>query len=262
MRASWLVLVTFSLITPLLANAQPQAPRDPQAVALAGQALTALTGRTQINDVTLTGTVTRTAGSDTEEGNVTLKALGLADSRFDLSLPSGQRSGVRNSANGFPQGYWITPDGTVHTVAAHNCLVDAAWFFPALSSLAAITNPNLAMSYIGSEIQRGIPVQHIRFWLYEPNSGAPDFIAQVSTMDFYLDSQSFLPVMVTFNTHPEGDGGTNIPVEIDFSNYQVVNGDPVPFHIQKFLNGSLLLDVTVQAVTLNSGLTDSDFSVQ
>jgi hypothetical protein len=48
-------------------------------------------------------------------------------------------------------------------------------------------------------------------------------------------------------------------VEIDFSNYQAVNGVQVPFRVQKFLNGSLFLDVTVQSAVLNSGIPQSDF---
>ena len=81
-------------------------------------------------------------------------------------------------------------------------------------------------------------------------------------MDFYLDATSLLPVAIKFNTHPDDDANTNIPVEVDFSSYQAVNGAQIPFHIQKFSQGTLMLDVTVTSVAVNSGVADSAFMVQ
>jgi hypothetical protein len=85
---------------------------------------------------------------------------------------------------------------------------------------------------------------------------------QFSTTDFYLDAGTLLPVAVSFQSHPDGDAGSNIAVEIDFSNYQPSNGIQVPFRIQKLVQGSLTLDFTVSSVVLNSGLPDSLFAIQ
>lgn len=67
---------------------------------------------------------------------------------------------------------------------------------------------------------------------------------------------------MTFNTHPDDDANTNISLEIDFSNYQSSGGVQVPFHIQKLVSNGLALDVTVQSVAMNSGLSDDLFSIQ
>jgi hypothetical protein len=67
-------------------------------------------------------------------------------------------------------------------------------------------------------------------------------------------------VAITFNAHPDNDASANLPVEVDFSNYQTVNGVQVPFRIQWLLNGSVLFDLTIQSATVNSGLTQSVFS--
>src|SRR6202035_2542274 len=80
------------------ALAQTQTTSDPQALAYAAQSIAALTGGTQINDVTLTGSVIWTAGSDTESGTATLQALGATESRLDLMLTGGTRSEVRDSS--------------------------------------------------------------------------------------------------------------------------------------------------------------------
>jgi hypothetical protein len=246
------------LLIPVTVHSQS----DPQAVTLATQALAALDGTTPVSDVTLTGTATRTAGSDIESGNITLKALQTLYSRYDLTTSSSTRTEVRNvTSAGLPQGYWVNPDGSAQYMAAHNCLTGAVWFFPALSSLNLVTNPAYMVSYIGLETRNGNQVQHIRFALIPPSTAiAFGPTAQtLSTTDVYLDPTSTLPVAIAFFTHAQTDAGINIPVEIDFSNYQQVNGVQIPFHVQKLLNGTLFLDVTIQSAVLNSGIPTSAF---
>jgi len=246
----------FLLLIPF--SSRSQTIQNPQAVALATQALVALTGTTQVNDITLTGTAIRTAGSDVENGSVTLKALGSFYSRLDASLDSGTRSEIRNLSSGVPQGYWLAPGNSFTGMATQNTITDAPWFFPALSILSQLGNPNLIVSYVGPETRVGVAVQHISFAFQVP-SDSTGLFQRLSTEDLYLDPSTFLPVALTFNAHPDNDEGTNIAVEIDFSNYQVVSGVQTPFHVQKLMNGTLFLDLTIQSAVLNSGLTSSEF---
>jgi hypothetical protein len=251
MRCSYavrLMCVGFFLVASSLSFAQS----DPQALAFAAQSIAALTGGTTVTDATLTGTATRTVGSDVGNGPATFYAKGQYESRIDLNLSSGNRSEIRNSLSS-PQGEWIGSDSTPHAFALHNCITDAAWFFPALSSLAFATDPHQSLSYIGLEKLNGASVQHLRsIW-----SGQ-----QLSTMDFYLDAATLLPVEVDFNAHPDDDMTTNIPFQILFSSYQNVNGAEIPYHIQELFSGDLLLDFTASGGVLNSGLSDSLFAIQ
>jgi hypothetical protein len=80
--------------------------------------------------------------------------------------------------------------------------------------------------------------------------------------DLYLDAKTFLPVALSFSAHPDTNALVNIPVQVQFSNYQTVGGVRVPFHVQKYLQGSLFLDLAASQAVLNSGLPDSDFSIQ
>jgi hypothetical protein len=248
-----LVLIPFS------AHSQQPAIQDPQAVALVAKAMAALTGATGVNDITLTGTATRTAASDVESGTVVLKALGTTDSRMDLSLSNGTRHEVRNYSSSAPQGSWIGLDGSPHSMSMHNCMTDAAWFAPQLSVLSQLSNPNLIVSYIGQENRAGAAVQHLQFALQSPSTDPTGLFQRLSVEEVYLDASTLLPVALAFTTHPDNDAGVNIPVEIDFSNYRQVNGVQIPFHVQKFFNGTLFLDVTVQSAVLNSGIPPSDF---
>jgi hypothetical protein len=236
--------------------------QDPTAVALVAKSLVALDGSTPIAAVTLTGTATRSAGSDTGTGTVTLKALGTSSSRMDLSLSDGTFSEIRTSPSGGPQGQWLAATGSYNSMAIHNCFTDAAWFFPALTVLSETSNSNLSIIYVGQETKNGISVQHLHFASNSAaqTTGVADPLVALSGTDVYLASSSLLPVAFAFNSHPDNNALLNIPVEVDFSNYEVVNGVQIPFRIQKFLNGSLFLDMTIQSANVNSALTDSAFA--
>ena len=236
----------------------------PQPSVLAQQAQTALNGAVAVSDMTLTGTATRTLGPDSETGNFTLKALGDDLSRFDLVLAAGTSTEIYNISaisNG-PEGIWISTDGTSHPIADHNCYAGEVWFSPSLSIVGEVSNPNLVLAYVGAETKNGVAVQHLTYSLVVPSAvSAPNaLLTQLSTTDVYLNASTYLPVAIVYNTHPDTNLLVNIPVEIDFSSYQVVQGVQVPFHVQKLLNGTLLLDLTVQSATVNSGLTASAFS--
>lgn len=249
------------LLIPFTAHSQQAAVKNPQAVALAAKAFAAVSGPTSVNDVTLTGTATSTAGSDVESGTVTLQALAGSGSRMDLNLSNSTRHEVRNlSSNSTPQGYWVGSDGSSHAFSLHNCMTDAAWFAPQLTILSQLSNASLVASYIGEETRAGAPVQHLHFALQSASADPTGLIQSLTGEEVYLDATTFLPVAITFNAHPDSDAGINIAVEIDFSSYQSVNGVQVPFRIQKLINNGLVLDLTINSAKINQGLTAADFS--
>jgi hypothetical protein len=257
-RLSTRLFLAICLLVPSTAFTQGQPASDPQALAYAAQSIAAMTGRTTISDVTLTGSVTWT-GTDT--GTATLRALGTSESRMDLALSSGIRSEIRDAQTGAQLGQWINPDNSSGQFAFQNCQTDAVWFFPALGSLSV--GPNIVLSYIGQESRNGGTVQHIQSYVYQPNwpAGMSPTPQQLSTMDFYLDATTLLPVAVTFSAHPDSDATTNLLVEIDFANYQAISGAMVPMRIQRYSQGSLIVDVTVSGASFNSGIPLSVFAV-
>lgn len=256
-----LVLLILSWFCSPTFGQSPSSGNNPQAVGLASKAFAALVGSAQINDVTLTGTATRTAGSNIETGNITLKALGNPLSRFDFSFSNGTRTELRNLSGTTPQGFWIAPDGTTHSMASHNCVTDAVWFFPAFSALSQLSNPNLVVTYVGAETRNGVAVQHLHFAL-QFSADTTGTLQRLSGEDFYLSASSYLPLAVVFNLHPDNDDLTNVPVEIDFGQYQAVGGAQIPYQIEELLNGTPYLNMTLQSAVLNSGLSQGDFSAQ
>lgn len=235
---------------------------DSQAVALASASIAALTGSEAIQDVTLMGNVTWTAGSS-DTGTITLQALGTQESRLNLVLSDGTRTEIRDGSTGTPKGEWIGQDGTTGQFALANAMTDAAWFFPALGSLAA--NKNTVLTYVGQETRNGTSVIHLKsHWCDSiPCESSAFQLQQLSVMDFYLDATSFLPVAVVFDQHPDilnNNVPWNIPVEVDFSDYQAISGVQVPMHIQKSVGGAPRLDIHVTDATFNTGLALSAFS--
>jgi hypothetical protein len=238
-----------------------QAPAsDPQAVSFASQSIAALIGQNAINDATLGGSVTWSGGATPDTGTVTLLASGTSESRMNLVLSNGTWTEIRDSSTGVAQGQWIAQSGAKGLFASQNCATDAVWFFPALGSLAA--GPNVVLTYIGQDTQDGVAVQHIQSYLYQPNpAGITPSPQQLSTIDFYVDATTFLPVAITFNAHPDNSASTNLLTEVEFSNYQTLNGVMVPTHIQRLSQGNVLADITISSASFNTGLPLSDFAI-
>ncbi len=249
-----------ALLLPLpLAVAQTSPQRDAQAVALTGQAVLVLTGGTNVQDVVLQATANYIAGSDQESGTATFKGRGNAESRSTLSLSGGQRREIRNHQ----AGAWSGPDAIWHALSLHNTWAGATWFFPVLDLQAALSDPSVAVIYVGLETRGGVSVQHLRF--YRDVSGQSQqvtaLISRLSTLEVFLDSVSFSPVAFDFNAHADNDAGLDIPVEIRFSGYRSMSGVQVPTRVQKLLNNSLFLDLNVTSGAVNTGLTDSEFAL-
>jgi len=265
MRVAAILLTTLPGFTFSYAgqNSSTAAGSDAQAITLAAQAMNALSQGNIVSDVTLNGTATEAIGPDTNTGTVTLRALGYANSRIDFG--SSGRAEIRTvDANNHPLGEWIATDATTHKMAFHNVWNDPVWFFPAFSALSVASQTGVVAKYIGEETRNGESVQHLQFLRVADSSlsqiSGP--VAQWSEEDIYLDSSSSLPVALTYNLHPDKDASTNIAFEIDYSDYQQVNGIQVPFHIQKLLSGGVILDLQVSQAALNTGLQPSIFSIQ
>lgn len=242
--------------------------RDPQAITLAETATRAVTGGVVVGDITLSGSATFTSGSDVEEGSVTLSAMGKLFSKMVFNSSAGTRTEIRNlAAGGNPQGVWVGTDGTPHPVPTHNSFTDAVWFFPAMGIMSHPTRRFVSASYIGQDTKNGASVQHVRLGIQYPHGGpsaanATALVLNLSGTDIYLDMSSSLPGAVVFNTHPDNNALVNIPVEVDFSNYEKVNGVQIPFQIKRLINGVVQYDITIQSASVNSGLTAANFTAQ
>jgi hypothetical protein len=259
------ILSALCITVPLASAEAQQSPTGStlSASAVLQRSYISLVGATSLTDVTLSGSATRIAGSDNETGTATYEALGSGASRLDGSYPSGVRSEIRANITTAPMGAWSGPDGIQHPIAFHN-LRNSAGLFPAFSlALLLYSSQTVNAQIIGEEIKAGQPVYHVAI-----SQAVPQLSAQTAALsqhltqiDMYINTSSFLPVAFNFNTHPEDDAGQDVPVELLFSEYRLVNGVQIPFRVQKYLNNGLVLDLTFESAAINTGLSSASFQV-
>jgi len=258
-------LVLVCSLSILLGPAFSQQTASPaiSAGSLLQNALAAQVGTAQISDVTLAGTARRMAGSDDESGTVTYRALSNGAARYDFSYSSGPRSEIRAALSAGPLGAWTGPDGVSHPLALHN-LANRTDIFPVFTLAPVLSTANLVVSLVGLETKNGQSAYHIsvsqQFPQMKPN--AATLAQHLTQTEIFLDASSFLPIAIDFNTHPDDNSSLDIPVELIFSDYRAVSGSQIPFHVQKFLNGGLVLDLQFQTATINTSPSPTLFSVQ
>jgi hypothetical protein len=263
-------LLLILVLCPGFVLAQVSAASDPQALALASRASTAMAGRTVIEDMVLTGTASRIDGRVKEKGTATLKALASGEARMDLDFASGRGGEVYSFSADGPRGAWIGPDGRQHLISFHNALIDVGWFAPllVLQRINASTHGVIVAS-AESIVQTGrsSDVLHATVPLPGPNASKHpawmrSLLEHASQFDLYLDSATLLPTEMTFNGHPDNNARKDLPVQVRYSEYGLVNGILVPFRIRKYVNNGLIYDIRVESVAFNTGLNTSAFDVQ
>jgi hypothetical protein len=254
--------VVLSLSALLASAAQTPVATNTQALGILQHALAALSPNISTQDVTLSGSAHYIAGSDDETGTAILKATAIGSSRIDLSLSSGQRSEVYNFSSAVPSGQWSGPDGTAHAVSYHNLLNEPGWFSPVTAISRRLAGTGFVAAYVGAETLGSQSVHHISVTQPPQDSTSiSSLLTHLTQVDLFIDSTTFLPAAMSFNIHPDDNELLDIPVEVRFSDYRSVNGAQIPFHIQKFLNNGLVLDLQLDSATINTGLSSSAFGV-
>jgi hypothetical protein len=129
------------------------------------------------------------------------------------------------------------------------------WFLPALS-----LQPSLMPSYIsaldlglgtvgtGTEVYRHVQSQLVLSTLPTP---PPPQVTLLNQTDIGLDPTSLLPAVLAYSVYPDSGAQTPIATEIHYSDYRTINGIQIPFHIERYLNGSLQLDILVTSAQIN-----------
>jgi hypothetical protein len=210
-----------------------------------------------ISTLQMTGSAVWSVGSDQQTGTVTLQVAANGQSRMELDLEKGTVIETQGASTSFEgQCSEVGFDGVAKAVSSNNCWRGTVWFLPQMTLQAgsgwADTVPSAAA------VPNGTPTLH---YIRRPSGTMSDqtaaFIARLSAFDLTLDTAGH-PATLKFNVVPDDNSLTNIPTEIDFSDYRVVNGVSVPFHIQKLINNGVVLDLQIANVQINPALTFSN----
>lgn len=247
------ILLVFVSLTLVLQAQQT----DPKIQAILRSSLKTMIGDARPGDIVISGTVQYIAGSQDEMGTVRLEAVFPKAARIEMKLPSGTRSEIFSAESGDKLGFWSSDDGIRHRIAPHNLLVDNAWFFPAFTIGKLLSPEDYVVTYVGQEKRNETSVEH--FVATMPTQSLPKdtalAIQRLSRLDLYLDSTTLLPAFLAFNTHPDTDDSVNIPVEIQYLDYQTFGGVQTSARLQKYFNGTLNVDIRLESAALNTGIS-------
>jgi hypothetical protein len=217
---------------------------------------TAFSGGSPVQQVQLTGNATWYAGGLEDSGSVSLTTSATGSSSMQLILAiNGQRTETNNGLGTGTQCQWAGNDGISHVVLASNCWKPALWFLPAMSLQSQLLQANLFVSDqgIGTVGASGNTYRHLQgqfSFSGLPSAVANDLTLQ-STADLGLDPTTMLPIVMAYSVRPDDGTPAAIAMEIDYADYRMVNGVQVPFSIQRYVNGSLQLAITVTSAQIN-----------
>jgi hypothetical protein len=207
-----------------------------------------------VSSVQMNGSASWHYGSDEQSGSVTLQANANGKSRVELRLNRGTRVETQNAFTDADRTCtWSGFDGVAHSTAAHNCWLSAIWFLPQITMQPGAAAPDVVASSQASADGKILRLHHERHPASARGGQTAKLLAQVSAVDLEVDAATGLAQSLLFNAHPDNDAGTDIPTEIQFSDYRAVQGVTIPFHIQKFVNHALVLDLQISDVTVNFG---------
>jgi hypothetical protein len=194
-------------------------------------------------DVRLSGTVMQDSGVR-EEGTFTIEGTSGGRARVELRLPSGSRTEVSSGLAEKRECKWIDFKDTTQKIPEHNCLSLGTWFLPMLALALDPESLERTPAKNGFAFKRKIAIE---------SQAARTLFADLSQSVIVFDSASSLPRSLQFNLYDNQDMLTVIPIEIRYSDYRSAGGIKVPFHIERLMNGSKLLDLVITNVEFNVG---------
>lgn len=229
--------------------------RDPTAIVLLQKSVAAMAPSAP-SDSSATGNITIVEGSTTESGSLSIRTLGTGDTAETINLPDGQRAVIYSNGDAREVIGSKTTNPPLELSVTDQCPD-----FPLPLLLSVLNSADEAYQYVGQETLSGESVQHIKVWDTFASNVHLQKLAAFSARDIWFDSASGLPVKLAY-VRQAGEGAVpRFRVEVFFSSYTNVNGVRFPFQIKKSYNGTPWETITIQNVSFNSGLMDSDFQV-
>lgn len=249
----------FFLASSLAAQQPTTVQRDPQAMAILTQCLNAGGGMqaiSAIQDVTATGTITYSGMDQSPQGSVTIKSLGLNRFRLDASLPDGLHSYVVGKDKTFHK----NPDGSMSPMPPLNVVKPASVPFPLFHVLAAVQDSSYFITYGGLVTRNGQQLHDILVQkTFSRNEDPSGRLTDVVKANLYIDPTSLTVLCIEDRAYrTDGEPG-DVSHEIQFGNYQIIDGISAPLAAIEFLGGQKLSTIQLTQISFNSGLAESDF---
>lgn len=217
----------------------------------------AFSGNHDIHHVRMKGNATWHAGSLIDTGTATLTASSDGSSSLFLELSdSGQKVETQKGSGVKAQCQWSAKDGVMHDVKnISNCAQPVIWFLPSMSLNSALKDKKLKTSDAGIGTLGSEAKTHRRLHSQTTDSAMPsalvDKLFKNNTADIGFNSETFLPNVLTFSQNTDDNHHATLNIEVRFSDYRAIHGVQIPHTIQRYVNGSLQLEINISSAEIN-----------
>ena len=250
-------IAPFALSIPAVySQEQDEPPQRANARNVLGDLSTAFSVGKTIQNVRISGYASWYAGSLEDSGTVTLTASADGSSQMQLLLGgSGKRTETQAGVGSNATCSWAGADGITHEVRSGSCWRPVLWFLPALSLQTSSLSGSLRVVDLGMGTVGGSTNIHRHLQSQITLSDVPDALAtdvmQQSKTEIGLDPISHLPTTLTYSVRPDSGAQVAIAIEVHYSDYRTVDGVQIPFLIQRYVNGSLQLEIHINSAEIN-----------
>ena len=224
------------------------------ASAILSQAANAFSTGKPVSQVQLTGSANWYAGSLKDSGTATLTASSTGAAQMQLSLAKkGSWTEAQTGIGSDMACQWAGTDGVANQGDLMNCLRSTVWFLPSISLQPGTIPTGVGVTDLGTGTVGPGTYRHLQSQMVLANM--PNRLlsrsVEASTTDIGIDPNTLLPSVLCYQVHPDNGAQINIPIEVRYSDYRKVNGAEIPFLIQRYVNGSLQLEIQISSVQVS-----------
>jgi hypothetical protein len=218
------------------------------------KAQAAQSGGKAISSINLSATAEWAAGSLQENGIAQLRANVDGSTTVALSVGQASRTETYSKDESSRSCQRADAAGKGYAIGGLNCVAATPWFAPILVTQAALNRTDLFTASDDGEISKDGTTYH-QISLTRSFTGTSDAssksIQQSTKITILYDPQTLLPSILEYSIHPDGNDLRSIGVRVVFSDYRSVSGLMLPFHIDKYVNHSLQLTLSVSNAVAN-----------
>jgi len=209
-----------------------------------------------VQRIQISGQVIKHSGSTEDTGTVQLSAENNGSSQMSILFSSsGQRTESQTGTGLDAICQWTGTDGIAHAVPSGNCALSALWFLPAFSLQPSLLPANLSIEEFGIETvgQSSNLYRHLRsrFLSTSASDEISTSVSEQSKAEIGLSPDSGLPAVLAYSMHPDDGSPVQVAIEIRYSDYRIIDGVRIPFHIQRYINGALQLEILASSAQIN-----------
>ena len=229
--------------------------KDAQAISILQQSVNTMAG-TIPSDSIASGNLQIIAGSQTTQGTIRILTRGFTQSLVQLATFAVAKTDIYSNG----QANELVAD-TVSVLPMELVVTSQAPEFPVPLFTALLNDPDTSFKYVALEVSNGASLHHIQTWDSYTSQPALQTLSNFSTRDIWIDAVTQLPQRISYQQNP-AHGAPSVAMDVIYSNYQAFSGVLYPCLLQKSMNGTPWSTATIQNVSFNNGLSNSDFPTQ